>query len=91
VIIGWLKIYKARGELTTDGIYGHLRHPQYLGLMLITIGMLIQWPTILTLLMWPVLIVAYCRLARREEKELEGQFGQLYRDYKSRVKAFIPF
>lgn len=91
VIIGWRKIYKTKGELETDGIYRYVRHPQYLGLMLITLGMLIQWPTIPTLLMWPILMFAYYRLARKEEKELEDVFGQLYRDYKSRVKAFIPF
>lgn len=89
--IGWRKIYKGKGSLVTGGLYRYVRHPQYLGLILITTGMLVQWPTIPTLLMWPMLMFGYCRLARREEKELEGQFGQLYRDYKSRVKAFIPF
>lgn len=89
--IGWRKIYKGKGSLVTDGLYRYIRHPQYLGLILITTGMLIQWPTIPTLLMWPILMLAYYRLARREEKELEEQFGQPYRDYKSRVKAFIPF
>jgi len=89
--IGWRKIYKAEDELETDGIYGYIRHPQYAGLILITLGMLIQWPTIPTLLMWPILIVAYYRLAGKEERELSEKFGKTYREYERLVPArFIP-
>lgn len=87
---GWRKIHEAKGELVTDGIYAYMRHPQYSGLFLITIGMLVQWPTLITLVMWPILMYAYYRLAMREEKAVEAQFGEAYRQYKARVPAFIP-
>jgi protein-S-isoprenylcysteine O-methyltransferase Ste14 len=87
---GWKQIHAAQGELVTDGIYVYVRHPQYSGLFLVTIGMLIQWPTLVTLLMWPVLMYAYHRLAMREEREVEAQFGEAYRDYRRGVPAFIP-
>jgi protein-S-isoprenylcysteine O-methyltransferase Ste14 len=87
---GWKQIHEAQGELVTDGIYAYVRHPQYSGLFLITIGMLIQWPTIITLVMWPILMYAYYRLAIREEREVESQFGEAYLEYKRKVPAFIP-
>lgn len=87
---GWSKVHKAKGALVTDGIYGYMRHPQYSGLLLITIGLLIQWPTIITAMMWPVLIFAYHRLSRKEEAEMEKEFGEAYRRYKEKVAMFIP-
>ncbi|MCH7922351.1 MAG: isoprenylcysteine carboxylmethyltransferase family protein [Nitrospinae bacterium] len=87
---GWRKIYRARGELVTDGIYGTVRHPQYVGLLVLVVGFLIQWPTIATVLMAPGLFVMYYRLARREEAELEAAFGDEYRRYKKLVPAFLP-
>jgi len=87
---GWKQIHEAKGNLVIDGIYTKIRHPQYSGLFLITIGMLIQWPTIITLLMWPILMFAYYRLAMREEKEVEAKFGDAYLQYKEKVPAFIP-
>lgn len=87
---GWKKIHRAQGELVTDGIYAYVRHPQYSGLFLITIGMLIQWPTIITLVMWPILTYAYYRLALREEREVEEKFGEAYTEYKNMIPAFVP-
>ncbi len=87
---GWHQIHDAKGNLVTDGIYAYIRHPQYSGLFLITIGMLIQWPTIITLVMWPVLMYAYYRLAMREEREVIKQFDEAYLRYKEEVPAFVP-
>ncbi len=87
---GWKQIHETRGELVTTGIYGYVRHPQYSGLFLVTIGMLIQWPTIITLIMWPILTYAYYRLAMREEREVEEKFGAAYKVYRESVPAFIP-
>ena len=86
----WKQIHAAHGELVTDGMYARVRHPQYSGLFLFTIGLLIQWPTALTLLMWPVLTVAYYRLAMREEHEMAAQFGEAYAASRRRVPAFVP-
>jgi protein-S-isoprenylcysteine O-methyltransferase Ste14 len=88
---GWLLIYGAQGKkLVTEGVYAYVRHPQYSGLFLIIIGFLIQWPSILMLVMWPVLMYAYYKLALREEKEVEAQFGPEFLVYKQRVPAFVP-
>ncbi|MFQ5343418.1 MAG: methyltransferase [Anaerolineae bacterium] len=87
---GWRQIHQVQGALVTDGIYARVRHPQYTGLFMVIVALLIQWPTILSLLMAPVLFWAYVRLARREEDEMEEQFGEAYRIYKAQVPAFWP-
>lgn len=87
---GWKQIHQSNGELVTGGIYASMRHPQYSGLFLVTIGMLIQWPTLLTLIMWPILMVAYYRLAMREERKVIKEFPEEYEQYRQKVPAFIP-
>lgn len=87
---GWRLIHQAKGELVTEGIYSYVRHPQYLGLFMIIVALLIQWPTVISVVMAPVLFWSYIRLARREEQEAEGRFGETYRAYKARVPALIP-
>ena len=90
IIFGWHKIFKAKGELVTTGIYAYVRNPQYLGILLLTFGMNIQWLTILTLVLWPALVIVYYRLAKEEAYEIEEKFGENYRRYKQRVPMFIP-
>ena len=91
---GWRQIYKARresqGKLVTTGVYKYVRHPQYIGFLLLTFGMLLEWPTIFTVLLWPVLVVVYWRLAKEEDKEIEERFGEEFREYKRKVPGFIP-
>ncbi|MDO8686508.1 MAG: methyltransferase domain-containing protein, partial [Clostridiales bacterium] len=70
--------------------YRYVRHPQYLGLIVMTVGLLIQWPTIITVAMWPVLVVMYYRLAKKEEKEALEAFGERYEDYKRNTPMFLP-
>jgi protein-S-isoprenylcysteine O-methyltransferase Ste14 len=89
VFFAWRKIHKAR-NLVTDGIYGYIRHPQYAGLFLIIFGWLLHWPTLLTLIIFPILIGTYYWLAIREEKDLEGTFGIEYEKYKARTPRFVP-
>ena len=88
--VGWHRVHRAKGALVTDGPYAWVRHPQYSGLFLITIGMLVQWPTLVTVATWPILIAVYYRLARREEREAEFAFGDAYRSYEARVPMFVP-
>ena len=90
VIAGWRPIYKAKDELITIGVYRYLRHPQYLGFLLITLGWLIHWPTIPTAAMWPIIVVMYYRLAKKEEKESVERFGDKYLQYIKKVPMFIP-
>ena len=88
----WRVLYDAqqRGTLATTGPYRYVRHPQYDGFILIMFGFLLQWPTILTLAMFPVLVWMYVRLARQEEREALASFGKAYADYAAQVPAFIP-
>ena len=87
---GWKLIHGAKGELVTGGPYAYVRHPQYVGLFLVLIGMLIQWPTIITAIMFPVLIYAYSRLSKKEESEMIRLFGDEYRKYMEHTPMFIP-
>lgn len=90
VVSGWRSIHSTPAGLVTDGIYATMRHPQYTGIGITILGALIQWPTLLTLLMAPVLLATYGRLARLEERELEARFGDAYRAYRARVPRFLP-
>lgn len=88
----WKTLYVAQrdGRLATKGAYAWIRHPQYLGFILVMFGFLLQWPTLLTLLMFPVLVIMYVRLARAEERDAIATFGADYETYKRRVPRFIP-
>ncbi len=88
----WKVLHEARRThtLATTGPYAYIRHPQYAGFMLIMLGFLFQWPTLLTLLMFPVLVYMYVRLARREEHEVLGEFGDAYAQYAAKTPAFAP-
>lgn len=88
----WNKLYKAQKNhtLATTGPYKYVRHPQYVGFSVIMIGFLLQWPTIVTLVMFPVLLMMYTKLARTEEKEIIKEFGKKYENYVKKTPAFIP-
>jgi protein-S-isoprenylcysteine O-methyltransferase Ste14 len=86
----WRQRQKAHSGLVTDGLYARVRHPQYLGLFMIITALLLQWPTLITLLMAPVLFLAYRRVAAREERVLTERFGQQYVEYRAWVPAFVP-
>ncbi|CAB1077358.1 hypothetical protein D1AOALGA4SA_5147 [Olavius algarvensis Delta 1 endosymbiont] len=89
VVIGWRAIHRAR-DLVTEGIYKYIRHPQYVGLFLILLGWLLHWPTLLTLILFPILIVVYYRLALREERYMIAEFGSEYESYMKQTPRFIP-
>jgi protein-S-isoprenylcysteine O-methyltransferase Ste14 len=67
-----------------------VRHPQYVGFVLIMLGFLLQWPTLVTLMMFPILVTMYVKLAAREEREVVAEFGEQYRRYIDSTPAFIP-
>lgn len=92
IAAAWRILYaaQAHGTLATTGPYARIRHPQYTGFIMIMFGFLLQWPTLLTLAMFPVLTWMYVRLARNEEREVMAAFGEQYRNYASRVPGFIP-
>ena len=88
----WTVLYQAQKNhrLATGGPYARIRHPQYVGFVAILLGFLFQWPTILTLLMFPVLLLMYARLSIVEEREMVRQFGDEYARYAARTPRFIP-
>lgn len=90
ISIGWKAIHSGNGELVDYGIYKYIRHPQYSGFILIIIGFLIQWPTIITLLMAPVLFIIYKKLSKQEETVMIESFGEEYLEYRKTVPAFVP-
>lgn len=88
LIAGWKKIYKSK-SLVTTGVYRFSRHPQYLGIILISLGWLIGWPTLVTLVLFPILVLIYYRLAKEEDGEMKKLFGRKYKNYRDKVPMFI--
>lgn len=88
----WTVLYQAQRErrLATTGPYRHVRHPQYSAFILIMLGFLLQWPTLLTLIMFPVLVAMYVRLARHEEHDMHREFGADWDSYAAKTPGFIP-
>jgi protein-S-isoprenylcysteine O-methyltransferase Ste14 len=97
VVFGWKEIYRhywrqetGEGHLVTGGIYRYIRHPQYTGFFLITLGILCEWATLPLLIMWPTLLIVYYRLARKEEADMAQEFGQVYQEYRAHTGMFLP-
>lgn len=97
IVLGWRQIYKhywskeeGKGQCVTSGIYAIIRHPQYTGFFMITFGMMCEWATLPLLIMWPILLALYYRLAKREEADMEQEFGAEYQEYRRRTSMFIP-
>lgn len=89
IAVGWKQIHGATG-LVDRGIYKYVRHPQYTGIMLFTLGWILHWPSLITLCLWPVMMVAYYWLAKFEEQEAVDEFDSAYRQYAMSTKRFIP-
>lgn len=88
----WRVLYKAQREhmLATGGVYARMQHPQYVAFILIMFGFLLQWPTLLTLIMFPILAYMYVRLAKSEERMAEAEFGDAWRMYARHTPRFWP-
>ena len=92
-IQGWREVHRARRQdrLVTEGLYRFVRHPQYSGLFLALFGEgVVHWPTIFSVALFPLIVVAYFMLARKEEREMVQRFGDTYRTYQQQVPMFIP-
>ena len=90
---GWREVYYAHreGRLATGGPYSLVRHPQYTGIFVAIFGEgIVHWPTIVSVAMFPIIVVAYILLARKEERQMLEQFGDQYREYQRRVPMFFP-
>lgn len=93
LIAGWREVYRAnkQGHLATEGPYSVVRHPQYTGIFLALFGEgIVHWPTVFSLAAFPVVVIAYTLLARKEERQMTEKFGDEYRQYARRVPMFLP-
>jgi methanethiol S-methyltransferase len=88
----WPVLHRAQGSssLASSGPYAYVRHPQYLAFLAIMVGFLLQWPTIPTVVMFPILLVVYVRLARREEREAAAHFGEAWAEYAHATPGWFP-
>lgn len=88
----WPVLYAAQreGHIASTGPYARIRHPQYVAFVLILFGFLLQWPTLVTLVMFPILVFAYSRLAHKEERDSVERFGAPYREYMARTPRYLP-
>ena len=88
----WTRLLAAARDdrLATTGPYAWVRHPQYVGFLAVMVGFLLQWPTIPTLVMFPVLVVVYSRLATAEEREVAARYPEAWPAYAARVRRLLP-
>ena len=92
IVAGWRALHHSaqKDRLATAGPYARVRHPQYLGFIVIMVGFLLQWPTFVTAAMFPILLLMYRRLAIREEQEVHKRFGPRWERYAARTPRLFP-
>jgi protein-S-isoprenylcysteine O-methyltransferase Ste14 len=76
--------------LATEGVYGRVRHPMYLGTFLFYLGLSVATLSLASLAVWIITVAFYNTLANYEEKKLEERFGGEFQDYKKEVRKWIP-
>jgi protein-S-isoprenylcysteine O-methyltransferase Ste14 len=88
----WRMLWRAQqeGKLAAAGPYAYVRHPQYVAFVVIMFGFLLQWPTLVTLVMFPILVTVYVKLARREERDMRAELGDVWDQYAERTPAVLP-
>ncbi|CCA93153.1 isoprenylcysteine carboxylmethyltransferase family protein [Novosphingobium sp. PP1Y] len=92
-IQGWRELYRAHENrrLATTGLYSFVRHPQYSGLFIGLFGEgVVHWPTVFSIVLFPIIVITYTLLSLREEQRMLDQFGEQYRVYRARVPMFFP-
>ncbi|MFQ5846896.1 MAG: methyltransferase family protein [Candidatus Methylomirabilales bacterium] len=87
------QVYSAklfRRGVVTGGLYRYIRHPQYLGLAIAGLGLLLYWPRFIILVLYVSMLFVYYFLARNEEGRMLGRYGEGYRRYVDRIPMFLP-
>jgi len=103
LVIRWISILQLKKEFTvdvsitknhklkTDGIYKHVRHPSYLGLLLTVLGLPIAMNSIISLLILPIpVFFAVLYRIKAEELILINEFGDVYKEYIKKTRKLIP-
>ncbi len=81
---------KENAKLITTGIYAYIRHPMYLSVLLMMLGVFIGSPSIVEALFLLLLTIVLVLKAKREESIWLKETKE-YVEYKKRTKLFIPF
>lgn len=76
--------------VAVGGFYCFVRHPQYLGLAIASLGLLLFWPRFIILILYVTMLYLYYLLARNEEQRMERKFGAAYSEYALQVPMFLP-
>ncbi|HEY4681641.1 MAG TPA: isoprenylcysteine carboxylmethyltransferase family protein [Candidatus Acidoferrales bacterium] len=92
--IGFAQVYGSkllrRGQVVSGGLYRWIRHPQYLTVGVMGIGVLLHWPRFLVLVGYVTMLFLYYFLARHEERSCLARYGESYRSYLARTGMFFP-
>ncbi len=89
IVTGWYEIYRKKEGLVTSGIYKYSRNPQYVGMIMVAFGWILHWPTLLTILMFPVLVITYYRLSRDEEALMQRLYPGDFERFKAKIPMFL--
>jgi protein-S-isoprenylcysteine O-methyltransferase Ste14 len=77
--------------LVKSGIYRYIRHPLYLSVFMVGIGIMLKDPGTIQLVLGAILLAAIYLTSITEEDEMIARFGDEYREYMKESKMFIPF
>jgi len=77
-------------QVITTGVFSIVRHPIYLGSILLYFGFILFSLSLLSVLVWILIIVFYYMISRYEEKLLTQRFGSVYEEYKKKVSMLLP-
>jgi len=80
-----------RKQLVNRGLYGRVRHPQYLCLSVAGVGLLLLWPRFFILVTFLLMLGLYYMLARHEEELVRRRYGQPAEEYMASVPMINPF
>ena len=78
-------------SLVTSGVYGVIRHPSYLGLLVNSLGWVLAFRSVIGILLTAFTIPPLLARIRAEETLLKSQFGDQYEIYRSHTSRLIPW
>lgn len=77
-------------QIITTGVFSIVRHPIYLGSILLYLGLILLTLSLLSVLVWILIIAFYYMISRYEEKLLTQRFESAYEEYKKKVPMLLP-
>ena len=77
-------------QVITTGVFSIVRHPIYLSSILLYLGFILLSLSLLSVLVWFIIIIFYYQISRYEEKLLTQRFGSAYEEYMKKVPMLFP-